>query len=116
MAGRTLTDMYRVLTDRLVTKVIVKRRHTGDVGRCDFGQLADALQGRLRQVPIVMLQRLQNGNHGIAPGSTLGNHLLNNTEVKFGSNHARMVIAIQLEVCDEFYFVPIQIRCCSPRM
>jgi hypothetical protein len=67
--------MDQVLADGLVAKLSEERGHSRDRRRCDLREIADAAERRLRQIPIVLLQALQERDHGFGAGTEFGDSL-----------------------------------------
>ena len=69
MAGRAVANAENVLPRRFEAEHVVKSRNAGNGGGLNLGQLRQPLQGLLRQVAMMFLQRLKNRDQrlGFAP-------------------------------------------------
>lgn len=62
---RAATDANDVLAGRLHAEHVVERSDAGDGGGRDIALVANMAQRLLRQIAVVLLQRLQNRDHRI---------------------------------------------------
>ena len=84
VASRAPADAHDELADRLMPEHVVERRDAGEGGGCDLSRVAHAAQGFVRQIAVVLLQRLQNRNHRIGRASDPFHRLVGKGQVNVG--------------------------------
>ena len=76
VAGGAVTDANPVLAGRLETELVIERADTDEVRKADAGHLAGAPQYRLRQIPVLLLNALQDRYGRVHTASCMCKQLL----------------------------------------
>ena len=82
VARRPVAHADHVLSHGPVPELRVERRYPGDVRRRDLGQLANPLERLLGQVAVVRLDRLEDGDHGLAPAAPILDRPVNEAQIE----------------------------------
>ena len=82
VAGGAHADMDDVPAGGTVPELVIERGDPGDRGRRDLRQRADTLQGHVRQVAVVSLDRLKDLQHLLLAGADLRDGLINKCQVQ----------------------------------
>ena len=73
-----------MLSDRPMAELRVESRNAGDLGGRDFRLLANPLDRLARQIAIMPLNRLQQGNHRLPPVAQAGDDLIDELQIELG--------------------------------
>ncbi len=83
VTGGASADTDHVTPDGLVSETVVERSHARDGCRGNIGQLADPLQRLLRQVAILLLHCMQDGDHRIGFSTNLFDNSVDSESSRF---------------------------------
>ena len=76
MARGAMADTQGMPPGLAQPELVIKRGHPNQVGQSEAGQLADALQGGFREIPVFTLQALENRDGGLATATGTGEQSL----------------------------------------
>ena len=98
VAGGAVANADDVCPHRPVPKLGVESRYAGDRGGRDPREVADAFQGLLGEEAIVLLDRLQDGDHHLRPVAQSLDGLVDEVQIEFAL-HSCPSTALLITAC-----------------